>query len=173
MKEKTKVILMNILLNIIFYGLLIIIAYYSTPLHEIFHYLPCKFASLSPEMSRFQVICNGIAEKSNTIQFFYFIGPYIFYSFIIIVLYRLSNKYFYIKYLIPIPIFDVVFNYMSSLHESDFGFLIQNTRPSKIPFIISMVLVILVLIVTIRAYFKYRIFSFTEIIKKYLLSKRK
>ena len=173
MKEKTMTFLMNILLNIILYAFVVIIVYCVAPLHEIFHYVPCKLLGLSPEMSYFSVQCNGINDKNPTSQFFYFMGPYIFYSIILITLYFLSHKHPYLRYLIPIPIFDVIFNYLYSLHGSDFTFLLQNTYPNRIPFIISMIIVIMISVITIKAYFKYQIYSFTEIIKKYFLVKRR
>lgn len=170
MKEKIRLITMNILLNIVFnivfYTLIILVVYYGAPLHETFHYLPCKAVGLNPNMTYFQVNCNGIAEKSHLIQFFYFMGPYLFYLVVLIVLYLLSSKNNYLKYLIPKPFFDVLYNYISSLNQSDFRFLLQNTFPDKIPFIFAMLLVAIILLMTIKAYFKYRIFSFSHIINK-------
>ena len=165
MEIKTRIILLNICLNIAFYGLIAIIVYYGSPLHESFHYIPCKLTGLSPEMSYFSLHCDGIAEKNHIIQFFYFMGPYISYTIMLMLLYFLSAKYKYLKYLMPFPVFDIIYNYMSSPHASDFRYLLQNTYPNMIPFIVSILLVIFISIITVRAYFKYKIYSFGDLIK--------
>ena len=169
MRGKTTEIFMNIIFNIGFYFLILIVTYYTSPIHETFHYIPCKIFGLSPEISYFQVLCNRIDKRNHIEQFFYFMGPYIFYSILIVVLYILSSKYDFIKYFIPIPIFDIIFNYVSALKDSDFKSLLLNTYPNRLPFVISMILVALISILTIRAYYKYRIYSFKKLVQKFLL----
>jgi len=168
MKQKIPLLFWNILLNIGFYCLIFLIVYYGSPVHELFHYIPCKLAGLSPQMSYFQVNCSGIEYMNHAVQFFYFIGPYIFDSILLIIFIILANKYNYVKYLIPIPILDILVNYFLSLQKSDFSSLIINTAPDRIPFIISMILVALMASLTGIAYLRYRIYEFDGIIRKYL-----
>jgi len=168
MKQKIQLIFWNIWLNIGFYALILAIVYYGSPIHEAFHYIPCKLAGLSPQMSYFEVSCNGIGYMNHAIQFFYFMGPYIFESILLIILFIVANRYHYAKYLIPIPMVDILVNYFLTLQNYDFGRLIINTHPDQIPGILSIILVASMAMLTGIAYLRYRIYSFTEIIKKYL-----
>ena len=167
MNEKIGILLWNFLLCIAFYSIIFLIVFYGAPVHETFHYLPCKMAGLSPQISHFEVACEGIADKSHAMQFLFFMAPYIFDLTILIILYLLSSRYNYLKYLIPIPIFDTIYNYLSSLNQSDFSFLLRNTYPDMVPFTISMLIALFMLLIAVSAYFKYSI-SFTGIIKRFL-----
>ncbi len=161
-KNKTLAL---ILFNISFIFLIFLIVRFGAPFHELFHYVPCKLAGLNPDFHYFNVMCNGIAEKNYFIQFFYFIGPYIAYLIILIALFFAAQKYSYLKYLIPIPVFDAIFNYFASINQSDFIFLMINTKRDVFPFIFSMLLLSGILVITLLAYKKYRIYAFEEFMK--------
>ena len=172
MEESFRIKALNISLNVTYYCLIIILTYFLSPIHEVFHYIPCKAIGLTPDMSYFRVDCFRIETKSLLYQFLFFMGPYLFEGIILVVLFKLADGNNYWKYAIPLPAFDLLSNYISIINRSDFKSLIQNTYPSKIPFYASMALVSILLLITARAYYKYRIYSFNFLIRTYILKRR-
>jgi hypothetical protein len=155
----------NFCVNIVYFAAIIGILYAAAPVHELFHFLPCKLTGLSPEMSYFGVNCDGIAEKSTIVQFVYFMGPYLFYTSLLLFLFFNAKKHAFLRYLIPLPMFDMMINYISALGgDGDFIFLIGNT--GKATFVIAMLLVVSMVFLTWLSYVKYRIYSFEGIVKK-------
>ena len=166
---------LNVLYLIALSGIALLLAYSLSPLHEAFHEIPCKAAGIYPEVSYFGVNCPGIFEKSDLIQFFYFMGPYLFYFFTLLIGYLYEKKSKFIKYLLLIPIFDVLYNYFSTLNASDFSFLLKNTLPNKVPFIIAMLIVLCIAAFTCFLIFKMKLWSYDTFKSdlKYLFYKNK
>ena len=160
-------ILIIIGLNIVFWPLIVMILYYISPVHETFHYLPCKAAGLSPTINYFNVTCDGIQEKTDTTKFFYYMGPYIF-DFILIILFSaIAIRYKYWKYAIPLPALDILVNYALSPGGADFLFFLRSTQPNFGPFNISVIMVGVALLITGIMIFELKVYAFDEIIQKY------
>ena len=135
--------LLPVLYLLILLGIVYLLVRLLAPIHETFHALPCKIAGISPAFSYFRVDCPGIAEKSYFMQFFYFMGPYIFYFILALLGYFYSRRYKIIKYLLLIPLFDILFNYIYTLRRmSDFYFLLVNTNVTL--FVVGMLVVLFI-----------------------------
>jgi len=161
-----KKIVYYLIINYIYLSLVLGVVIVIAPIHELFHVIPCELSGLNSEISYFGVTCEGIDSKPALIQFFYFIGPYIFYAFVLIGLYYLAKKKDFVKYFISIPAMDILFNYFSTLKPdgSDFFYLANSLKPNFVPFIIAIVLVCFVVGVTISAYRKFKIYDFNFLI---------
>lgn len=168
MKEKTRLIALRILLGVVWMGTTIIFTHtLFSFVHEFFHIVPCKLAGLGPTNFHFWGLsCPGIQEKSEFTQFFYFMGPYIFHSFLLVSGYFLASSHFLVKYFLLIPAFDTFFNYVSSFGDSDFKFLLSNTYPNQFPFLISIAFVCFNMFLTVRIILKYKAWAFEEVIER-------
>ena len=158
---------MNVFGIITLVGIAFIVTYFLSPLHEAFHYIPCKLSGLSSEFSIFRVSCAGIENKSPITQFFFFISPYIFYSILFIAVYLLQKRHYWLKYFLLIPFFDIAFNFLRAPKGSDFFFLAVNT--SFVYFIIATALATSIMASTIHLFFKLRMWDFGEKLGKLIV----
>lgn len=160
MRRRIGLVLLNgsyIILLVFVIGLA---TYVLAPVHELFHFMPCKLAGFNPVMSYFKVGCDGISGVSNLWQFVYFMGPYLFYTAVLLAGYSLIGKHKSIKYLLLIPSFDIILNYILSLNSSDFSSLLKNTYPNLVPFLTAIALAIFVMLFTSFLIIKkYRLWS--------------
>jgi len=172
MNKKILVVLTDFFGSVVLASIILILTYYLSPLHELFHALPCKLVGLSPQLSYFETICYGIQNKSHLIQFFYFMGPYIVYSILLIIGYFYAKKHFLVRYLLLIPSFDIIYNFFLSPHGSDFLFLSKNTYPNLIPFWISMAIGTFVVFFSAHIVFKFKMWKFKDMVMDFRKGER-
>lgn len=161
--DSTRTLLLSA--NIVYFGALILfstfVGYLAIPLHEGLHSLPCLAYGLSPEIRFSSVTCEGIQNISVLGRFFYYMMPYIWWFVFLIAMWFLHKKVRVLKYFLLVPFMDVIMNYIGALRESDFKFLAQHTSPNLIPFGVSMILVMVVVLLTLTLIEKTRIYHFS------------
>jgi hypothetical protein len=165
----TRLDVENVLANVVFYCMLLILGVLIAPVHELFHAIPCMLAGEVPIMRWAAVNCNGIFDRGPVVLFFYFMGPYMFFFLVLIGLYFLAKRWKTFKWLIPIPVLEILINFFSSPQKSDFSDLLFLTFPNVIPFMLGIVLVIATILLTVKAYREHRILDLRGIIEKYKL----
>ena len=166
-----------VLLNMSYIILLVFVlglaTYFLVPVNELFHYIPCRLAGIDPVVSYFGVGCEGISGFSKLWQFVYFMGPYFFSASALLIGYLWINSHKVVKYLLLIPAFDIMLNYVMSLNSSDFSSLLANTYPDLIPFLTAMALAIFVMLFT--SFFvikKHRLWSINTFLEDLNIKKR-
>jgi hypothetical protein len=75
--------------------------------------------------------CSGMEQSTDTQKFMYLMGPYIANTLIILIFALLIKKYKALKYLILIPIMDIIFNFFSiGPVASDFDTIYMYLNPA-------------------------------------------
>ncbi|AJF61213.1 hypothetical protein QT06_C0001G0372 [archaeon GW2011_AR15] len=168
MKEKKRLfVILNILYIVLLLCITYIVTYYATPIHEFSHALPCKMIGGEPNITWGKTDCFISGQENNISYFLFYMGPYIFYLFVIVFIYCLYKKNKYLKYFSLLPLFDIVYNYFSSLKISDFSLLLQHTSKSYWLFGVGIVLTSIIL--TYFLVYKTQLFSVTTFLKDFNL----
>jgi len=173
MSRKVGLVLLNVSYVILLIFVVGLATYVLAPIHELFHAIPCKLFGFHPIISYFNVNCEGISEVSHLRQFIYFMGPYMFYTIVLLIGYLLIQKHRIVKYLLLIPSFDIILNYLESLESSDFSSLLRNTYPDLVPFLTAIALALIVMLFT--SFFiikKFRMWSVANFFKDMNIKKR-
>jgi hypothetical protein len=159
----------KIILNTCYIIILVSVSFLATyfiysPIHETIHSAVCLINGLQPVQERFATECKGIENASYLAQFFFFMAPYIFSVALLLIIKFTYNKLRFVKYLIFIPVMDVLVNYVLSKNLSqftDFTWLLVNTN--EILFVVSMGIVLIALFLAIDLIWKTKILSSNSI----------
>ncbi|MDP6548345.1 MAG: hypothetical protein QF917_05330 [Candidatus Woesearchaeota archaeon] len=158
MKKPFKIIL-NTFYIFVLLGISFLASFYLyIPIHETVHSTVCLINGLEPVQERFVSECKGIENASYFGQFFFFMMPYIFSVILLLIIRFTYKKLKFVKFLIFIPIMDIMINYyLSTKQISDFTFLLANTN--ELLFSFGIVIVLIASLLTIDLIWKTKVLS--------------
>lgn len=157
---------LNLMLNscyiIALLGISFLITYFLySPIHEANHSLICLINGLEPIQERFASECRGIEKASYLAQFFFFMMPYVFSIILLLIIKFAYKKLRFAKFLIFIPVTDILVNYFSSMTRSDFSMLLVNTNIFL--FALGIAIVVVTIELTLHLAKKTQVLSFKRI----------
>jgi len=165
MKNKLKILYVSFVIFIIALAALLLSA--TTIIHELVHALACIIYGLHPDISWRMVSCPEIGTLSSYSQTIFLIAPYIFDTLVLLITVYFINKHKIIKYLLLLPIGDILINFIQSFHQSDFKMIYENAGTYQ--YIAATIFVSIVLGIAIYiALIKYKVLHFETIRKDFL-----